>query len=120
MFVLSCFFFSSRRRHTRCSRDWSSDVCSSDLSALVFGGDEFALVLPETNAEAANLVARRVCESAANDGKGPKLSVSVGTAVYPQNGDSIESLLCQADSELYSMKRQKIVAAAARQTAAGQ
>src|SRR2546429_4170360 len=30
--VRSCFFFfSSRRRHTRCSRDWSSDVCSSDL-----------------------------------------------------------------------------------------
>src|SRR3989442_8233864 len=26
------FFFSSRRRHTRCGRDWSSDVCSSDLS----------------------------------------------------------------------------------------
>src|SRR5216684_7213591 len=31
--VLYCFFFSSRRRHTRCSRDWSSDVCSSDLRA---------------------------------------------------------------------------------------
>src|SRR2546429_3114202 len=29
------FFFSSRRRHTRCSRDWSSDVCSSDLSLPV-------------------------------------------------------------------------------------
>src|SRR2546422_1616340 len=28
------FFFSSRRRHTRCSRDWSSDVCSSDLARL--------------------------------------------------------------------------------------
>src|SRR3989449_6260531 len=27
------FFFSSKRRHTRCSRDWSSDVCSSDLWA---------------------------------------------------------------------------------------
>src|SRR5690606_40379887 len=27
------FFFSSRRRHTRFSRDWSSDVCSSDLAA---------------------------------------------------------------------------------------
>src|SRR5690606_39515037 len=27
-----CFFFSSRRRHTRFSRDWSSDVCSSDLA----------------------------------------------------------------------------------------
>src|SRR5687768_17634109 len=29
--MLVFFFFSSRRRHTRCSRDWSSDVCSSDL-----------------------------------------------------------------------------------------
>src|SRR2546429_6317283 len=30
------FFFSSRRRHTRCSRDWSSDVCSSDLFEFPF------------------------------------------------------------------------------------
>src|SRR5699024_11916183 len=29
-----CFFFSSRRRHTRSKRDWSSDVCSSDLHAV--------------------------------------------------------------------------------------
>src|SRR5947209_3307876 len=29
-----CFFFSSRRRHTRYWRDWSSDVCSSDLVAV--------------------------------------------------------------------------------------
>src|SRR3989442_4338455 len=29
--VFLLFFFSSRRRHTRCGRDWSSDVCSSDL-----------------------------------------------------------------------------------------
>src|SRR5207302_8319127 len=29
--LLNYFFFSSRRRHTRFSRDWSSDVCSSDL-----------------------------------------------------------------------------------------
>src|SRR2546429_4491302 len=28
--IICCFFFSSRRRHTSCSRDWSSDVCSSD------------------------------------------------------------------------------------------
>src|SRR6266498_4293908 len=36
------FFFSSRRRHTRCGRDWSSDVCSSDLDvtggAVLVGG----------------------------------------------------------------------------------
>src|SRR5690554_8097602 len=30
----NAFFFSSRRRHTRCGRDWSSDVCSSDLRLL--------------------------------------------------------------------------------------
>src|SRR5699024_11450686 len=32
--LLYCFFFSSRRRHTRSKRDWSSDVCSSDLKEL--------------------------------------------------------------------------------------
>src|SRR2546422_387859 len=36
------FFFSSRRRHTRCSRDWSSDVCSSDLIA---GGGPAGIML---------------------------------------------------------------------------
>src|SRR2546429_2092986 len=33
--LMSIFFCSSRRRHTRCSRDWSSDVCSSDLLVAV-------------------------------------------------------------------------------------
>src|SRR2546421_7988051 len=32
------FFFSSRRRHTRSDRDWSSDVCSSDLATLLLTG----------------------------------------------------------------------------------
>src|SRR5207253_4847760 len=32
---LLLFFFSSRRRHTRWPRDWSSDVCSSDLGAFI-------------------------------------------------------------------------------------
>src|SRR3989449_8609901 len=32
--LIFLFFFSSRRRHTRCSRDWSSDVCSSDLKIV--------------------------------------------------------------------------------------
>src|SRR6266702_4913418 len=39
----SCFFVSSRRRHTRWPRDWSSDVCSSDLPAR--DGDELDAVL---------------------------------------------------------------------------
>src|SRR2546429_4622307 len=36
-YMVVSFFFSSRRRHTRCSRDWSSDVCSSDLIDPEFG-----------------------------------------------------------------------------------
>src|SRR5690606_40998827 len=37
------FFFSSRRRHTRFSRDWSSDVCSSDLGVTHFCGAPIVL-----------------------------------------------------------------------------
>src|SRR5207302_8344984 len=44
-FVFVFFFFSSRRRHTRFSRDWSSDVCSSDLVLL-----PSHQVPPDTNA----------------------------------------------------------------------
>src|SRR5437899_828578 len=40
------FFFSSRRRHTRCLSDWSSDVCSSDLNP---DGAEFLLVFDDGN-----------------------------------------------------------------------
>src|SRR5215813_15095686 len=44
-----CFFFSSRRRHTRCGRDWSSDVCSSDLSPVAWAEvfDRAAMLSPE-------------------------------------------------------------------------
>jgi diguanylate cyclase (GGDEF)-like protein/PAS domain S-box-containing protein len=94
--------------------------CCRDIDTPArFGGDEFALVLPETNLAAAKLVAERICESVANDDKGPRLSVSVGIAVYPRNGESIEGLLSQADSALYSMKRQRVAAAESMQTAAG-
>src|SRR5690554_7751892 len=34
--LFSFFFFSSRRRHTRCGRDWSSDVCSSDSVVKIY------------------------------------------------------------------------------------
>jgi len=84
-----------------------------------FGGDEFALVLPETNVEAARLVAQRVCKSVDNEDKGPKISVSVGSAVYPQDGETIEQLLSHADSALYSMKGRKIGVTKSKQTAAG-
>jgi len=82
--------------------------CCRDIdTAARFGGDEFSLVLPETSAETADIVAQRIRDSIANDGKGPKLSVSVGVAVYPQDGDRIEVLLRVADKAMYSMKRRR-------------
>src|SRR5207245_6774401 len=44
--IVFFFFFSSRRRHTRCYRDWSSDVCSSDLD-VTFS----SMFVPGTNME---------------------------------------------------------------------
>ena len=83
--------------------------CCRDIDTPArFGGDEFALILPETNAKTARLVAQRICESVASDDNGPKLSVSVGIAIYPKDGHTIESLLCAADSAVYWMKRQRI------------
>jgi diguanylate cyclase (GGDEF)-like protein len=73
-------------------------------TAARFGGDEFALILPETGGEAANLVAQRIRESFANDGKKPKLSVSVGLALYPRDGEKLDILLGAADVALYAMK----------------
>jgi diguanylate cyclase (GGDEF)-like protein/PAS domain S-box-containing protein len=78
--------------------------CRDIDTAARFGGDEFALVLPETEAEAAKLVAERIRHKFANDGGDPKLSVSTGMASYPKDGETIESLLAAADVALYAMK----------------
>jgi len=100
--------------------DVLSSCCRDIDTSARFGGDEFALVLPETNGKAANGVALRICESLANDDKGPKLSVSVGVAVYPENGETIEKLLCAADSGLYVRKQQRMSPANYRLTGNGQ
>src|SRR5690606_39746459 len=53
LFKISYIFFSSRRRHTSFSRDWSSDVCSSDLElggSAHGGGDEVAVLVEEVGA----------------------------------------------------------------------
>jgi diguanylate cyclase (GGDEF)-like protein/PAS domain S-box-containing protein len=80
-------------------------LCSRNLDTPArFGGDEFALVMPETGKVQANLVALRVCENLANDGREPKLSVSIGVAIYPKDGEKAEALLKAADVALYSVK----------------
>ena len=80
-------------------------MCSRNLDTPArFGGDEFALVMPETGRADANLVARRVCKNLAHDGRKPALSVSIGVALYPKDGENVENLLGAADASLYSVK----------------
>jgi two-component system cell cycle response regulator len=69
-----------------------------------YGGDEFALVLPETGADAAADVLRRVCLHISQDSEFPPLSVSAGFASFPQGGETVETLLEAADRSLYQAK----------------
>jgi two-component system cell cycle response regulator len=81
--------------------------CRSVDTAARYGGDEFAIVLPETNANEADAVGRRICERLSNDREEPRLSMSVGAAVYPEDGTTNETLFQAADRALYKMKHLK-------------
>jgi diguanylate cyclase (GGDEF)-like protein len=74
-------------------------------TAARYGGDEFALVLPDADATAAERVGERICERLASDGETPRITVSLGAAVFPSDGQTIEELLDVADRALYRMKR---------------
>ena len=73
-------------------------------TAARYGGDEFALILPETNQAAAQQVVDRVRSCLDADGEVPHLSISIGVATFPKCGGSVQQLLEFADQELYAMK----------------
>src|SRR5690606_17092998 len=83
-FRFSClfFFFSSRRRHTRFSRDWSSDVCSSDLRAVRNAARSLSATVAPVTARACScpLLTPSACpssSSASTSGVGTPASASV-------------------------------------------
>jgi diguanylate cyclase (GGDEF)-like protein len=79
-------------------------TCRTVDTPARFGGDEFAVVLPETGELAACQVAGRFTERLASDPEEPRISASIGVALYPRDGQTAEALLACADRALYAMK----------------
>jgi diguanylate cyclase (GGDEF)-like protein len=80
-----------------------------------FGGDEFIVILPETDAALASQIAERMRSEVEQLAVPPRgaaergarsATVSIGIACYPQHGDTIEVLLEQVDKALYLAKMQ--------------
>ena len=66
-----------------------TDCCRSIDTAARHGGDEFALLLPETSIADASLVGHRICEFLEREAEQPLLSVSVGIATFPADAGTI-------------------------------
>jgi diguanylate cyclase (GGDEF)-like protein len=84
-------------------------IRTSDYAAR-YGGEEFILILPETGAEDGVEMAERIRNQIAekemgSDGSPLKVTVSVGVASFPRDGDDPHSLMKRADAALYEAKR---------------
>ena len=73
-------------------------------TAARYGGDEFAIILPEAGKDIASRIVSRIRERMASDTEKPSLSASAGVAAFPEDGDTPEKLLAAADRALYRMK----------------
>ena len=75
-----------------------------------YGGEEFVLILPETDAIGAAKLAERICTAMRRKAFGPSgappvhLTVSIGIAVFPEHGTTASPLLRRADEAMYEVK----------------
>lgn len=77
-----------------------------------FGGEEFVLILPEMDVaeaeETAERLRQRVCNQpvALESGHNIRLTISIGVAVFPDHGDTLDALCAAADKAMYRAKKQ--------------
>jgi diguanylate cyclase (GGDEF)-like protein len=86
-----------------------SELRTSDVLAR-YGGDEFIILLPETSADAAALVAERIRQRTSDmrveiGSANLECTVSIGAATFPEDGASLDPLIARADRAMYHAKR---------------
>jgi diguanylate cyclase (GGDEF)-like protein len=94
---------------------WTAELIRSTLRAsdipARYGGDEFAIILPETDHDEARRAAERILEAfrakaVVGEQRGPvPISASIGVATYPQHGRTPTELIAASDGALYAVKR---------------
>jgi diguanylate cyclase (GGDEF)-like protein len=74
------------------------------------GGDEFSVIAPETDGAAARELAGRLRDELLKvDARGRAIGACTGTAVFPEDADSLNKLLAHADAELRAQKETKLL-----------
>lgn len=93
------------------ARTVTQSMRETNLTARL-GGDEFVILLPDTSASACQVVAERIRKAVGRmtmpqvkDKQIPQISVSLGIAVYPEHGGTLEEMLQASDKALYESKR---------------
>jgi diguanylate cyclase (GGDEF)-like protein len=95
---------------SRLASVFKKSIRSSDYAAR-YGGEEFIIMLPEIDPEQGLVTAERMLKQVAEErfggeGESIKVTISVGVASYPENGEDAQSVIRNADAAMYEAKEQ--------------
>ena len=81
-------------------------IRGSDIAVRI-GGDEFLIILPNSDVKASKSVGERIRKVIEETFRGYKISASYGISIYPDEGKSLEELIDLADKRMYEMKKNR-------------